>query len=106
MASVTANVAYSGQVTEDGTVSVFGRGKCTVALSGDFGSGTVTINQDVNGSWVPMTDNGADVTATADNDYQFEFAPDSFHGIQVSLASSTSPDLGVDIAFDGEPPLT
>ncbi len=105
MADVTALVAYEGAMGEDGTVSVSGPGRCTVSLSGDFGGGTVTLNQRINGAWVPLTNDGTDVTATADNDWTFEFPAESFHEVQASLASSSSPDLNVAIKFAAEPPL-
>lgn len=105
MADEVAQVEYEGQITENGTVSVFGRGKCTVSLSGGFGAGTASINQDVDGSWVPLTDGGTDVSATTDNDWTLDFPDHAFNGIQVSLAGATAPTLGVKVSFDGEPPL-
>lgn len=105
MATVTAKERYTGQFTADGTITVTGTGPCSIEASGTFGGGTITVQQDRNGTYAPVTNDGTDVAWTADNDTAINYAPNSVHTVRLSLASSTSPAIDVVIEFSGEPPL-
>ena len=62
-----------------------------ISLSGDFGSGSVAVEQRVNGVAVPLLDNGSAVTLTGADDalYNLKFG-DVF---RLTLTGSTTPDL-------------
>jgi hypothetical protein len=100
MATVTRSKVFSGTISEDGTVTVTGRGPCYIKLNGDFGSGTVTINDAAaNNALSPVTDDTTDLTFTADGSTVLDYPDGMPMRVQVSLASSTDPDLDVYIGF-------
>lgn len=99
MATETASGQFKGTMTEDGTVTVTGRGRCYVKLDGTFGGGTVTLLDNATGSYAEITDDGTDVTFTADGSKLLEYPDTVSVGVRASLSGSTSPSLGVAILF-------
>ena len=99
MATETASGQYKGTLTEDGTVTVTGRGKCYVKTDGNFGGGTLTLLDNATGSYTEITEDGTDVTFTADGSKLLEYPETVSVGVRASLAGSTSPSLGLAILF-------
>ncbi|HEY7823638.1 MAG TPA: hypothetical protein VIG24_12425 [Acidimicrobiia bacterium] len=100
MATVTASKWYTGTIDENGTVTVTGRGPCYIKLNGDFGGGTVTVNDKAAKSELSVvTDEGTDLTFTADGSRVLDYPDFIPMTVQLSLAGATSPDLDVYVGF-------
>lgn len=62
------------------------------AVSGTWGSGTITIQQKINESWYPATySTGADITHTDDFNEVLYFREGDI--VRLNLSGATSPDL-------------
>lgn len=62
-----------------------------VALSGDFGGGTVTVEQEVNGVVSDLLDSQVAITSTANDDYRLNLGIGD--KIRLNMAGSATPSV-------------
>lgn len=62
-----------------------------IALDGNFGSGTIAVEQRLGGNTSTVRDNGTEIAITADDNAMYNFQ--SGDVIRLTLSGSTSPDL-------------
>ena len=86
----------SGRLTADGstpwvTIQAAEGTRPNISFAGDFGSGTVTLEKQLDGTTYDLLDNGVAITLTDDDDSSYNLAP----GMKVrgTLAGSSSPDI-------------
>lgn len=68
-----------------------------LALAGDFGGGTVAVQQDVNGTTYPLLDDGVAIVFTAAADVRLNVHPGD--KLRLNMSGSTNP--AVDFNFAG-----
>jgi hypothetical protein len=84
----------AGRLTEDGnTPEITIKGANThIAVKGTFGGGTVTVQEQVNGTWYAAEESsGTDITLTASDDLYLGFNPSD--KIRLNLAGATNPAI-------------
>ena len=67
-----------------------------LALAGDFGGGTIMVNQEVNGVVYPLLDDGAEITFTAAADVRLNVASGDI--LILTMAGSTAPTVDYSLA--------
>jgi hypothetical protein len=83
----------AGKLEADGnTDPITIKGQNThIAVKGTFGGGTVTVQEQVNGTWYAAEDSGTDITLTASDDLYLAFNPSD--KIRLNLAGATNPAI-------------
>lgn len=99
MADVTGRDSAYTTMTENGTLTVAGTGACYVKLDGTFGSGTVTVSDDVFDAFTPVTDDSGDVSFTTDGSKVMAYPETMQVQVRVTLSGATSPNLKAYIGF-------
>lgn len=113
MATETARQTYRGTITENGTLTVTGRGKCRVKVVGNiWDSGVLTILDDVHvgdGSEFKPVD--IDGSAISINSGQRTWYLEGYHpsdevSIRLNMASvASASDVDVYVSFDFPPAI-
>lgn len=111
MATVTARQTYRGTITENGTVTVTGRGECRVKVVGNtWDSGVLTILDNVlNPAEFKAVD--IDGTAISLNSGQRTWYLEGYHpsdevSIRLNMASvASASDVDVYVSFDFPPAI-
>ena len=67
-----------------------------IAINGTFGSGTVAVEQRIQGTTSTVVDSGAVIAITADDNSSYNFQQGD--NIRLTLSGSTSPDLDYKIS--------
>ena len=110
MATVTADQTYRGTITENGTVTVTGRGQCVVKVFGNnWDSGVLTILDNVLN---PAEFKAVDIDGTAislssgSRTWYLEgYHPSDIVSLRLNLASvASASDIDVYVSFDHPPP--
>lgn len=110
MATETASQTARYTFIEDGTLTVTGRGQCIVKVVGNtWGGGTMSLLDDVcvADEFKAVDIDGTAITLnTGSRTYYLEgYHPSDRVQLQLSLASSTSPDIDVYVSFDFPPAI-
>lgn len=104
MATETASGSTRYTFSEDGTLTVSGRGPCLIKVAdgANYGSGTLTIDDDLAVGFdgtldsadtaVSLTTGGKMITVNA--------PPSCSYKVRLTLASSSSPTIPVGVHFD------
>lgn len=85
-----------GKLTADGstewlTVTTKEGAKTNIFVAGTFGSGTITVEKQINGNTSDLLQSGVAITMTAADDNMYNLAPRV--KIRLTLAGSTSPAI-------------
>lgn len=67
-----------------------------ISLAGDFGGGTVAVEQDVNGAWFPLLNEGTAVEFTGNSDVLANLRLGD--RIRLNMTGSTAPDVNFKLA--------
>lgn len=67
-----------------------------IAVAGTFGGGTISLEQDINGSAYPVLNEGVAITFTADEDVRLNTV--SGDKIRLNMAGATTPAVDFNIA--------
>lgn len=109
MATVTANQTYKGTITEDGTLTVRGRGKARVKVDFKSGTGTISLSDDLaeTGTFDPIDVDGTDqsITSGTQSWYLEGYSPADVVQLRLSTSSASSLDADVYVSFDRPPPI-
>ncbi len=93
---MASNILEANGATAMVNVDAAGEG-VHLALVGDFGGGTITVMQNVNGTPTPLLDEGVAITFTASSDVRLNIV--SNDQVWLDMAGATAPS--VDWQFSG-----
>lgn len=107
MATVTANKTYRGNITENGTVTVTGRGECLIKVVGNtWDSGVLTVLDDLTGDFKAVDEEGTALSvSTGNRSWYVSYNPSDIVQVRLNMASvASASDVDVYVSFDGAPP--
>jgi len=105
MATVTSKQRYEGTITEDGTVTVSGRGECRVKIVGNtWGSGTIALSDDLCVDYAAIDDAGtAQTISTGSRTWVFDYEDVDKVNVRLTMSGSSTPDVDVLVSFTKAP---
>lgn len=106
MATETGDGQYRGTIAADGTVTVSGFGPCLVAIDtgATFGSGTLSVLDDLAGApdnfTATLDSSDTAITFTTGGTRKLVWGPDNVPWkLRLSLSGATSPSIAVGVHF-------
>lgn len=110
MATVTEDQTYRGTITENGTVTVTGRGECRVKVVGNtWDSGVLSLLDDLAevGTFAAVDIDGTAQTISANSrTWYLRYHPSDRVQLRLSMASvASASDVDVYVSFDFPPAI-
>ncbi len=109
MAVETADQTIKTTITEVGSVTVRGRGKCRVKVDFKGGTGTIELKDDMaeTGTFDPVDIEGADQTVTSGTRswYLEGYGPADTIAVRLDCTAATGLDADAYVSFDRPPPI-
>ena len=109
MATVTANQTIKDTITEVGTVTVSGRGKCRVKVDFKGGTGTIELKDDLaeTGTFDPIDVDGTEqsITSGTQSWYLEGYGPADVVQLRLDCTAASGLDADVYVSFDYPAPI-
>jgi len=101
MAAVSESRIYSGAMAENGTITVSGRGMCTIKVVGNtWGSGTIALKDNIANNTLSAIDKDGTVQTLTTGQQTWNVYYSSVATVTVALTGATNPDIDVYVAFE------